>query len=132
MNPLTPSLSVIVCATAKQTWDSLSATVNSVQRQSLPATEILIVVDHNPLLFDRATAFYPHLKVIPNTDVRGRAGARHTGLEAARGRIIAFLEGDEVARPNWLTDLISVYKVPHNTETGRAVFKESIPQRKVS
>lgn len=132
MNPLSPSLSVIVCATAKQTWESLCASVSSVQRQSLPATEILIVVDHNPLLLDRAKAYYPHLKVISNTDVRGMSGARHTGLEVARGRVIAFLEGEEIARPTWLTDLVSVYTAPYRADGGRPSVTEMVAQRKVS
>jgi len=132
MNSLPPSLSVIVCATAKQTWESFSTTINSVQRQTLPATEIVVVVDHNPSLFDLAAAYYPHLKIVQNTDVRGMSGARHTGLAVARGRIIAFLEGEEVARPNWLTDLVSVYTAPYNTSAGRTPIAEMASHRKVS
>jgi hypothetical protein len=44
--------------------------------------------------------------------VRGMAGARHCGLRAARGRLIAFVEGTAVASPNWLSELVTVYNTP--------------------
>ncbi len=132
MNPLSPALSVIVCATARQTWESLSATIGSVQRQSVPATELIIVVDDNPPLLSRATAVYPHLKIIPNTDVRGMSGARHCGVQAAHGNVLAFLEGVETARPNWLNELVSVYNAPYSGGSERSMLIEPMPHRKVS
>lgn len=132
MNSLPPSLSVIVCATAKQSWDSFTATLGSIQKQSVPATELIVVVDHNLPLLERAAAAYPHLKIIPNNDVRGMSGSRHTGLQTARGRVIAFLEGDEIAQPNWLTDLVSVYNAAYTTGNDRVPLVETVAQRKVS
>src|SRR5687768_485298 len=100
MKPPTPSVSVIICATAEQSWESLCLTVRSVHRQSRPPSEIILVIDNNRPLLQRAMNAFPGMRVMPNSDVRGMAGARHCGLRAARGRLIAFVEGAAVASPN--------------------------------
>jgi succinoglycan biosynthesis protein ExoM len=40
----------------------------------------------------------------------GVANARNTAVNLAKGAFIAFLDDDEVAKPNWLEDLVSVQK----------------------
>ncbi len=112
MHPFSPSVSVIVCVASDHRWESLCLTVRSLHRQNRPASEVIVVVDNNLSLLQRARAAFPGLNVIPNTDVPGMSGARHCGLQAARGRLIAFVEGDAVASPEWLSDLVSVYHQP--------------------
>jgi hypothetical protein len=57
MNP--PCVSVIISTYTQDRWDDLCATVESVRRQSEPALEIIVVVDHNPLLLARLRAAMP-------------------------------------------------------------------------
>jgi glycosyltransferase involved in cell wall biosynthesis len=97
---------------SEQRWESLCLAVRSVHRQSRPASEIILVIDNNISLLQRAKAAFPGVRVIPNSDLPGMAGARLCGLQAARGRLIAFVEGDVVASPDWLSDLVSVYNGP--------------------
>lgn len=87
-------------------------TVRSVHRQTRPASEIILVIDNNLALLQRARAAFPGLRVIPNSDIPGMAGARHCGLQAASGRLIAFVEGEAIASPEWLSELVSVYAAP--------------------
>ena len=45
------SVSVIICAHTERRWDDTLAAVASVRSQSYPATELIVVVDHNKSLY---------------------------------------------------------------------------------
>ncbi len=98
----TPLISVIICTYTEQRWEDLLAAVQSIQQQSLPAYELIVVVDHNAALFARAQATLADVQVIENTEPRGLSGARNSGVAAARGDLVAFLDDDAVAHPRWL------------------------------
>lgn len=95
-------VSVVICAYTEARWDDLQEAVSSVQRQSLPPIEIILVVDHNNALLRRARAEMPGVIVLENQEQQGLSGARNTGVRAARGLLIAFLDDDAVAEPDWL------------------------------
>lgn len=98
-------VSVIICVYTEDRWDDLLAAVESARRQSLPPLEVLVVVDHNPPLLERLRvrlAADPEVQVLANSHTRGLSGGRNTGIAAARGQIVAFLDDDAVAEPDWL------------------------------
>jgi glycosyltransferase involved in cell wall biosynthesis len=76
MNP--PCVSVIISTYMQDRWDDLCATVDSVRRQSEPALEIVVVVDHNPQLLARIRAAMPDVVVVENQEAPELAGARNT------------------------------------------------------
>lgn len=94
--------SVIICAYTEARWDDLRAAVSSVQRQSVAPIETIVVIDHNPRLLQRAQADIPGVTLLENQETRGLSGARNTGVKAAHGALIAFLDDDAVAEPDWL------------------------------
>jgi hypothetical protein len=100
-------VSVIICAYTEDRWDDVLAAVDSVRRQSLAAEEIVLVVDHNPRLHQRLAAVLPDVVVIENRAERGLSGAKNTGVAAARGELIAFLDDDAVADEDWLRFLVA-------------------------
>src|SRR5260370_14724982 len=102
-------ISVIICAYTEDRWGDLVASVESVRRQTLPPGEVIVVVDHNPRLLRRAQEHLQGVVVVENTDVRGLRGARNSGIAAARGEIMAFLDDDAVAVPEWLLVLCVGY-----------------------
>lgn len=102
--PRIANATVIICAYTLDRWGDLKAAVESVQAQRPTPREVLLVVDYNDELLDRA-ATLDGLKVLPNTRRRGLSGARNTGISSARGDIIAFLDDDAVAEPGWLAGL---------------------------
>lgn len=95
-------VSVVICAYTEARWDDLQAAVSSVLQQSLPPIELVVVVDHNPSLLQRALAEMPAVSVVENQEAPGLSGARNTGITATRGSLIAFLDDDAVAEPEWL------------------------------
>ena len=94
-------LSVIICAYTLDRWDQLVEAVLSVHAQTTPAHEVLVVIDHNDELLDlgRAVAHRHRHRVVPNSQRRGLAGARNTGVEAAWGDVVVFLDDDARADP---------------------------------
>jgi glycosyltransferase involved in cell wall biosynthesis len=86
--------------------DTLAATVASVQAQSLPDWEMLLVDDGSSdgsrALAERLAAGDGRIRVLGWGDNRGAAAARNAGIRAARGRHIAFLDADDLWRPEKL------------------------------
>ena len=102
-------------------WDDLVAAVQSVQQQTLPPREIIIVIDHNPGLLKRTKEQIPGVVVLENKEAHGLRGARNSGLAVAQGKIIAFLDDDAVAIPDWLLFLCEGYTDPQVLGTGGSV-----------
>jgi glycosyltransferase involved in cell wall biosynthesis len=111
--------SVVVCAYTEDRWTLIRAAVDSVLRQDPAPDEVLLVVDHNDRLLDRSRqAFAATVRVIPSAGSPGLSGARNTGVAAARGDVIVFLDDDAVARPDWLSLLLRGYDDPLVMGTG--------------
>jgi glucosyl-dolichyl phosphate glucuronosyltransferase len=104
-----PGVSVIICAYTERRWHDTLAAVASVAAQSHPALETIIVVDYNPSLYGRLQAELPDVTVVPNTNAAGLSGGKNTGIAVARGDIIAFLDDDAIASPDWLKFLVDSY-----------------------
>lgn len=100
----TPSVSVVICTYADDRWDVLVKAIQSVERQESPAVEIVIAVDHNSSLAARIRTELP-VTVVENHASRGLSGARNSAIAVAQAEVIAFLDDDAVAPPEWLTYL---------------------------
>jgi len=105
-----PSISVVICAYADERWDALVKAVRSVERQEYRAAEIVIAVDHNSALAARVRAELPASIVVENRASRGLSGARNSGISVAQAEVIAFLDDDAVASPDWLAYLSEGFK----------------------
>ncbi len=104
------SVSVVICAHDTGRIARLKQAVASVEAQSLPAHEIIVVIDHNPELLEICTAAFAGVTVLANSRKRGLSGARNTGLLAASGEIVAFIDDDASAEPQWLSALVESYQ----------------------
>ncbi|HEV8297121.1 MAG TPA: glycosyltransferase, partial [Acidimicrobiales bacterium] len=72
-------------------------------------------------LLQRATAAFPDVRVVPNTQMRGLSGARNTALDAARFPLLAYLDDDAVAAKDWLASLCVHFVDPLMVAAGSAV-----------
>jgi glucosyl-dolichyl phosphate glucuronosyltransferase len=103
------NISVVICAYTEDRWDDVLAAVGSVRAQSRAPHEVIVVVDHNPALLARLRTALPDVEVIPNAGFRGLSGGKNTGVAAARGDVVAFLDDDAIAEAGWLAALASGY-----------------------
>jgi GT2 family glycosyltransferase len=103
------AVSVVVCAYADDRWTALQAAVESVLLQTSPTHELIVVIDHNETLLDRARRRWPAVCVLANEEQRGLSGARNTGVRYATGEIVAFLDDDARADSAWLAVVASAY-----------------------
>lgn len=128
-----PSVVVVVCAYTERRWDDLARGVAEAEAQvaalieegaaSGSGSEVLVVIDHNQPLLDRARAeLATAARVIANARRQGLSGARNTAVDAARADIVAFLDDDACPRPGWLGALLEPYADPSVLAVGgRAV-----------
>lgn len=113
-----PAVSVIICAYTEDRWEQICDAVDSVRKQSLPSKEIILVIDHNHELYQRATVAFPRVLVLENHEAPGLSGSRNTGVARACGDIIAFLDDDATAHEDWLKFLIDPYGHPQVVGVG--------------
>jgi GT2 family glycosyltransferase len=96
------AISVVVCCYTERRWNDILAAVESVQAQTLPPLEIIVVVDYCPPLLERLRQELDGVTVIPNAHHQGLSGGRNTGIDVSAGDVVAFLDDDAVADPEWL------------------------------
>jgi hypothetical protein len=71
----TPTTSVVISTFDDNRWDDLVACLASLERQSRPLLDTIVVVDHNPSLLQRATTAFPSATVIADPTTIGAGGA---------------------------------------------------------
>lgn len=108
MNRPAPRVSVVVCADESTPFDGLTAALDSVLRDG-DVHDVLVVVDRAPRLRDHLRHRYDDLVVVDNTRTPGLAGSRDTGIESARGDVVAFLDADCVAHAGWARALAAPF-----------------------
>lgn len=118
--PLT--VSAVVCTHSLDRWDDLVRSVDSLRRQTVLPTEVLVVVDHNPALQARVEDEVPGVRVLANAEVKGLSGARNTAVAAAAGDVVAFIDDDAHADIDWVERLLDAYRTDAVLAVGGAVL----------
>jgi glucosyl-dolichyl phosphate glucuronosyltransferase len=119
---VTRAATVIVCAYTERRWPDLVAAVGSVRAQTAAPAEVVLVVDHDEALLARARETLRGVRCLANRERRGLSGARNTAIAAAGGDVLAFLDDDAVAEPEWLERLLAGYDDPRVLAAGGAVL----------
>ena len=118
-----PRISVVVCAFSPDRLDALHACVASIRAQARPAHELLVIIDHDEVLLERAQAGLAPLgvEVLASAGAPGLAGARNTGVRRATGDVVAFIDDDARAEADWLEAMADAHARPEVLGTGGLV-----------
>ena len=101
-----PLISIVIPAYKVATF--IEETLNSVFGQTFTDYEVILINDGSPDSdeLERALAPYRDRIIYLRQDNRGAGSARNAGLRAARGSFIAFLDGDDIWLPNFLSEQV--------------------------
>ncbi len=100
-----PTTSVVIAAhTMQRSGDLARAAASALGQQPRPH-EVLVAVDNNPDLYEWVRRQLPGVVAVQHNGARGASATRNSGARVAGGSVLAFLDDDAVARPNWLKNL---------------------------
>jgi GT2 family glycosyltransferase len=143
----TPGVTVIVLAYSMERWSLTCAAVESVLSQTYPAREIILCIDNNAELAERLRRRWPHLPeqepsirvverereerqaaLAPDGPQRSSyashgshiAAGRNAAVKLATTEIVAFLDDDATADPDWLQRLLGPFSDPSVLAVGGA------------
>jgi GT2 family glycosyltransferase len=100
------AISAVVCTYSSERRDQVREAVESLRGQTVPPLEIVVVVDHQPALLRDLCRSLPGAAVRESRRTPGLSGCRNEGLAACAGELVAFLDDDAVAAPDWLATLL--------------------------
>jgi len=120
-NSSLPEVSVVICSYSEDRWDRLIGALDSVRTQTFPPKQTIVVVDYNVDLYKRLIFTVPDAVIVENAGPKGLSGARNTGAGIAKAEIVAFLDDDAEAEPDWLERLAAMYDDPDVLAVGGRV-----------
>lgn len=102
-----PLVSVVI--PAYKVAPFLAETLESVFAQTFSDFEVILVNDGSPDTDEMEKVIEPYRDriVYLRQENQGAGAARNTGLRSARGRYVAFLDGDDIWLPDFLSEMVS-------------------------
>lgn len=122
MNKKGKLVSVVISTYKVAMIPNLLEAVRSVLRQSYERVEVLVVADEKPKLLSLLKKYLPPEVSLHVNKKSGLSAARNVGIEHAKGEIVAFLDDDAVAHPDWIGNLIKQYKDPSTIGVGGKII----------
>jgi glycosyltransferase involved in cell wall biosynthesis len=106
-------ISVVVCTYSMDRYDDFTEAVESVLAQTYEPVEVVLVVDGNSAVYDRVVDRFgdrDDVMTYCNEENQGISYSRTKGAELASGDVVAFIDDDAVADPDWIERLVEGYE----------------------
>jgi len=106
-------VSVVVCTYTMDRYDVFREAVESVLAQTYDPVEVVLVIDGNSEVYERVVeefGDYENVIIHNNEKNRGISFSRTKGAELASGEIVAFIDDDGVAEPDWIEHHVTAYE----------------------
>ena len=106
-------VSVVVCTYSMDRYDDFTEAVESALAQTHESVKVVLVVDGNREVYDRVVdQFGDREDVVThcNEENQGVSYSRTKGAELASGEVVAFIDDDAVAEPDWIEKLVEGYE----------------------
>jgi glycosyltransferase involved in cell wall biosynthesis len=94
-------------------YDVFTEAVESALTQTHEPVEVVLVIDGNSKVYERAVEDFgdrENVVISDNEENQGISYSRTRGAELASGEIVAFIDDDGVAEPNWITKHVERYE----------------------
>jgi len=107
------NVSVVVCTYTMDRYEVFTEAVESVLAQHYEPLEIVLVIDGNTEVYEHAVEdFGAHENVVihNNNENKGISYSRTKGAKLASGEIVAFIDDDGVAEPDWIDKHVEAYR----------------------
>ncbi len=110
-DPGPPLLSVIATSHTLDRLSDIFDLMDSLKAQRYAPMETLFVAEGSRELYDRVASYIAERKIangraLFNSGEPGLSAARNVGIEAAKGEILAFLDDDAIAFPDWAVEVV--------------------------
>jgi GT2 family glycosyltransferase len=125
-------VSVVICTYAEERYDDFAAAAESVLAQSHDPVELVVVVDGNEAVYERASERFGDRETVVlrcNDENRGLSYSRTRGVERASGEVIAFLDDDAVAAEDWVEQLLAGYEETDAIAVGGRMVPDWVADR---
>jgi len=106
-------VSVVVCTYSMDRYGPFSECVESVLAQEYEPLEVVLVVDGNEDVFERVREDFgaeENVVLHCNDENQGISYSRTKGAELASGDVVAFIDDDAAAEPDWVANLVDIYE----------------------
>ncbi len=106
-------VSVVVCEHTLDRYDDLQDAAESVLEQTYDDVELVLVADGNEAVCERFHEEYgdrEEVLIHCNEANVGLLESRNNGAKAATGDVVAFIDDDAVADPEWVATLVETYE----------------------
>ena len=115
------SVAAIVCAHSTERWETITEALASLRSQTRLPDEIILSVDGNVELFDRAVeAFGSNTTVVFNSGPSGVSPTRNVAAKQTSHEVLAYLDDDATADTEWIASLMRWYDDPSVVGVGGA------------
>lgn len=102
-----PFCTVIVPAYNAET--TISLLLRSLARQDYHGKyEVIVVDNHSADKTVEKVEKFPQVRILHEVDIQSSYAARNRGIRNAKGGVLAFIDADCVARPNWLEEGVKI------------------------
>jgi glycosyltransferase involved in cell wall biosynthesis len=106
-------VSVVICTYTLDSYDHFEEAVESALSQTYDDIELVLVSDGNKAVYERLCEDYGDLEgvIVTMTDENvGISAARNHGIKHASGDVVAQIDDDAIADPEWIEELVGVYE----------------------
>ena len=111
----------------------IKKTINSILNQSFQDFEIILIYDDEDLqdlfLIETKFKYNPQIKIIKNKKNLGAGISRNIGIENSKGKIIAFIDSDDIWLPDKL-DQQTKFMVENNFDFTFCNYEKIISKKK--
>jgi len=110
-----PLVSIVITAYDTERLQSVFELLDSIKSQTYPNVETIVVIERSRELEAKVRDYgessnLPRFEVLFNDGEPGASAARNLGIERARGDIIAFIDDDAVAHPDWAERMSETFR----------------------